>query len=145
MSIDLSNVGPLDVPKSSEEITDENVPDPEDLPRICGDYLLVRPVKTHSEKVGSIYIPDTTQGDVKYLHNVGRILGFGPRAYKTRDGSVIEWVDGGLKIGDFIQWERFVGKRFRYKGVNLVLLKDVAVQMVIENPMDIDPMTSIED
>jgi len=135
----------MDVPKSSEEITPDDVPDPTPLPKIAGDYLLVRPVKTNAAKVGNIYLPDSTKGDVKYLHNVGRVLAAGPRAYKTREDKIIEWVEGGLKVGDIVQWERFVGKRFRYKGVNLVLLKDVAIQMVVEDPTDIDPMTAIEE
>jgi co-chaperonin GroES (HSP10) len=142
---DLSSLGILDQSKTNQEITDTTVPDPSPLPRVCGDYLLIRPVPTNAKKVGSIYIPESTQDDVKYLHNVGRILSFGPRAYKTKEGKIIDWVEGGLKIGDIVQWERFVGKKLRYKGVNLVLLKDVAVQLVVENAENLDPMTSIED
>lgn len=142
--LDVTDLGPMDVPKTSEEITSEDVADPSPLPKVCGDYLLIRPVKTSAEKVGSVYLPDSVQGDVKYLHNVGKILAFGPRAYKTKEGKTIDWVAEGLKVGDYVQWERFVGKRFRYKGVNLVLLKDVSVQLVLEDPTDVDPMANIE-
>lgn len=134
----------LDGKRTDEEATDENVPDPTPLPGVCGDYLLVRPVKPKAEKIGSIFTPDSLQDDVKYLHNVGRVLAIGSRAYKTKDDKVIEWAPGGVNVGDFVQWERFVGKRLRYKGVDLVLLKDVAVQLKIENPEDMDSLTSIE-
>lgn len=142
--LDVTNLGPMDIPRTSEEITSDDVPDPKGY-RVCGDYLLVRPVKTNSEKIGSIFIPDATRSDIKYLHNVGRILDFGPQAYRKSDGSVVEWVKGGLQVGDIIQWERFVGKRIRYKGVNLVLLKDTAVQGVVDNAEDLDANVSIED
>jgi co-chaperonin GroES (HSP10) len=142
--VDITDNLMVDIPKSSEEITGADVADPDTLPRICGDYLLIRPVSTQIEKVGSIYMPEKMQEDVKYLHNVGRVLAFGPRAYKTKDGKTIDWVEGGMKIGDIVQWERFVGKRLRYKGVNLVLLRDTAVQMVVENQEDLDSLTSIE-
>jgi co-chaperonin GroES (HSP10) len=142
--VDITDLGPMDVPKTSEEITDMDIPDPDPLPEIAGSHVLVRPVKTNTEKVGNIYIPDNTRGDIKYLHNVGRVLAFGPRAYKTKEGTEIDWVPGGLKIGDTVQWERFVGQRFRYKGVNLVLLKDVAIQMRVGESTDLDPMTTIE-
>ena len=81
-----TGVGPLDISNVSEEITDEDVADPSPLPKVCGDYLLVRPVKTNTEKVGSVFLPDSTRGDVKYLHNVGRILSMGPsdRDWETR-------------------------------------------------------------
>jgi len=135
----------MDVAKTSEEITDNAVPDPEVLPRICGDYIMVRPVKTETGKTkGGILLPDSTQGDIKYLCNVGRIVAFGPRAYKTKNDAVIDWVEGGLKVGDIVQWERFVGKRIRYRGVNFVLLKDVAIQMVLENATDVDVTANIE-
>lgn len=141
---DASHFGVLDSARNAEDITSSDVPDPSPLPRICGDYLLVRPVQTKADKIGSIYMPGSVEDDVKYLNNVGRILAFGPRAYKTKEGKTVDWVEGGMKVGDIVQWERFVGKRLRYKGVNLVLLKDVAVQMVVDSPEDLDPMTSIE-
>jgi co-chaperonin GroES (HSP10) len=141
----IDTLGMIEQPKNSEEVTDRTVPDPDVLPRVCGDYLLVRPVDTTPEKTkGGIILASSIQDDVKYLHNVGRILSFGPRAYKTKEGKIVDWVEGGLKVGDFIQWERFVGKRMKYKGVNLVLLKDVAVQLVLENPEDVDSIAAIE-
>ena len=136
--------GVMDASRTDETVTDETVPDPTPLPGVCGDYILVRPVKPRAEKIGSIYTPDDLQDDVKYLHNVGRVLAIGPRAYKLKDGSTIDWAPGGVNVGDHIQWERFVGKRLRYKGVDLVLLKDVAVQLKVENPEDLDSLTSIE-
>lgn len=141
----INTAGFIEQNRNNEEITDRNVPDPEGLPKVCGDYLLIRPVDTTPEKTkGGIILAQSIQDDVKYLHNVGRVLAAGPRAFKKSDGTTVDWVEGGLKIGDHIQWERFVGKRFRFKGVNLVLLKDVAVQLVLDNPEDVDSITSIE-
>jgi len=144
MAFDTGALGIMDASRVSETISSSDIPDPDVLPRVCGDWILVRPVSTKVEKVGSILLPTDTQDDIKYLNNVGRILAFGPRAYKTKNDEIIQWVDGGLNIGDIVQWERFVGKRIRYRGVNLVLLKDVAIQMVLENPEDLDSTVSIE-
>lgn len=141
---DISQIGVIEDLKTNEEITDASVPDPDNLPEIGGDYLLIRPVQTKAEKIGSILLPEDFQEDVKYLHNVGRILAIGPRCYKKSDDSVVKWFEGGLKVGDVVQWERFVGKRLRYKGVNLVLVKDTALQMKVADPEDLDPMTSVE-
>lgn len=138
-------LGAVDVPKTSEEITDESVPDPEQLPDVGGDWILVRPVKTHTERIGNIYIPDSTRGDVKYLHNVGRVLKIGSRAYKRADNTTVDWFEGGLHEGDIVQWERFVGRRIRYKGVNMVLVKDTALQLKISDPMDLDSMVNLEE
>lgn len=137
--MDIGKYGVLDASRTNEGITESSKPDPEVLPKIAGDWILVRPIKAETEKTASgIYIPDSTQGDIKFLNNVGRILSMGPRAYKTKDGSIIEWVDGGVKVGDIVQWERFVGKRMIFKGVSMVLLKDVAIQMVLESAEDVD-------
>jgi len=144
MSLDLGEYGITDGSRINEEVTDKDIPDPKVLPRVCGDWILVRPLSAKHEKIGSILLATSTQQDIKYLNNVGRILAFGPRAYKTRDDEVIQWVEGGLNIGDIVQWERFVGKRIRYRGVNMVLLKDVAIQMVLENSEDLDSSVSIE-
>jgi co-chaperonin GroES (HSP10) len=142
--MDLGNLGVLDSVKTNETVTHADIPDPDVLPRVAGDFMLVRPISTKIGKIGSILLADDTQDDIKYLNNVGRILAFGPRCFKTKDDKVIEWVEGGLKLGDIVQWERFVGKRLRYKGVNLVLLKDVAIQMVLEDAHDVDPNVNIE-
>lgn len=144
MGLDLGNLGVLDSAKTSEELTPNEIPDPETLPKVCGDYMLVRPISTKIGKIGSILLADDTQDDIKYLNNVGRILAFGPRCFKTKEDKVISWVEGGLNVGDIVQWERFVGKRLRYRGVNLVLLKDVAIQMVLEDAHDVDPNVNIE-
>ena len=136
--------GAVDIPNTSETITDAEVPDPEGY-RVCGSKLLIRPVKTNYDKVGSVFVPDTVKADVKYLHNVGRVLDFGPRAFKRKDDSVVEWVKGGLKVGDIVQWERFSGKRIRYKGVNLVLLEATAINGVVDSQYDLDAMTAIGD
>jgi co-chaperonin GroES (HSP10) len=141
---DLSDLGVVDVKKTSENITDESVPDPEGLPEIGGDYVLVRPVKTQTEKVGSVYLADDVQDDVKYLNNVGKILAIGPMAYKKSNGDTVKWFEGGLKVGDYVQWERFVGRRLRYKGVNMTLIKDVALQMKITDPKSLDSFVNLE-
>lgn len=142
---DLSSIGMLEQNNTDEGVTSSDVADPSPLPDICGFYVLVRPVSTKPEKVGSLYVPDSVQDDVKYLCNVGRILAIGPHAFQ---GASIEkygpWVQDGMKEGNFVQWERFVGKRFRYKGVNLVLLKDTDIHMRVENPLDLDSFANIE-
>lgn len=142
--VDLSDNAVVDVPNTSENITNENVPDPEGLPEIGGDYVLVRPVQTQTEKVGNIIMADDIQDDVKYLSNVGKILAIGPMAYKKSDGTVVKWFNDGLKVGDYVQWERFVGRRLRYKGVNMALVKDVALQMKITDPKSLDSFVNIE-
>ena len=143
--IDLGNNAVMDGRRTDESITDANIPDPEVLPRVAGDYILVRPVSSEASKTtGGIFLPETTQGDIKYLTNVGRVLKFGPRVYKKTDGTPVEWVEGGLAVGDIVQWERFVGKSIVYRGVRLVLLKDIAVQLVLENATDVDTTANVK-
>lgn len=146
---DLSDLGLIEDTKTNTDVTNEDVPDPSPLPRVGGDYLLIRPVSTFSDNIVTdsgvkLYIPTAVEEDVKYLHNVGRILAFGPRCFKTKEGKTIDWFEGGLKIGDIVQWERFVGKRMRYKGVNLVLVKANALNLTVEDQEDLDSLTSIE-
>jgi len=90
---------------------------------------------------------------VAYLQNVGRVLKIGPTAYKDPNYKPLEpgyphgfYGEPWVKEGDYVVWPRFVGQRFKYKGVNLTLITDRQVIFVLNDPKDIDTLSmTIED
>ena len=121
--------------------SDEDVLDPSPLPTPALNKIIVRPVKVMGRtKTGNIVIPDSTKDDLAYLTTVGRVLAMGPRACNDPD----IWCIGNrsfpaCKVGDWVCYGKFVGTKFFYKGVKLLLILDREIDMTIENPADIDP------
>ena len=141
---DISDGKMLEMKATDTTVTDRQVPDPSPLPEVGGDWVLVRPVDTKVDKIKNVLLPEEFQDDVKYLHNVGRVLAMGPKVFKKMDGTEVEWFKGGLKVGDIIQWQRFVGDRFRYNGVALSLIKDTAIKLKVNDQKSLDPMSNVE-
>jgi co-chaperonin GroES (HSP10) len=116
-------------------ITDEEVPDPNPLPRVPGVGLLVRPVPVRRKSAGGIYIPDTVRSDREHLNTVGRVLALGDLAFKDeeiyRNGP---WV----APGDYIVFAKYAGQKFFWKGVQLLLIKASAIELVVEKPEYLD-------
>ena len=67
--------------KNDDWITNEDIPDPEVLPKIPGYNILVRPVSIKSETKGGLILPDSVKDDMAYLTTVGRVLSVGDLAY----------------------------------------------------------------
>lgn len=121
--------------KNDEWITDEDIADPNPLPKIPGYHILVRPVSVKSATKGGILLPDSTKSDMAYLTTVGRVLKVGDLAYKDEKFANGPW----CKEGDFVCYGKHTGNKFFYKGINLLLLFDDDIKMVVEDAKDLDP------
>lgn len=120
--------------KQSDLITDSKVPDPAPLPRVPGWKILVRPVSVQAETKGGILLPETLQDDISRVMTVGKVLKVGEAAYTHSDFDGKAW----CKVGDFVAYPKLGGRAYLYKGVVLVLLDEKAIDMVVENPKDLD-------
>lgn len=136
----------------------ENILDPDDMSiptpnlsglRITGDNILIRPYcppKNIQTKSGhTILLPDSVDHDRHYLQNIGQIVKLGELAYvdsgyKPGDkGYPHGWYhEKWTKEGDWVLFPRNSGQMFKYKGMRFLLMKDVYVLGVVENPIDID-------
>jgi|TARA_R100000093_G_scaffold2905_2_gene3457 co-chaperonin GroES (HSP10) len=126
--------------KNDEWISDEDVSDPDPLPKLPGYHVLVRPVAIRTETKGGIILPDQFKDDVKYLTTVGRVLAVGDTAYKdTSKFPIGAWCTDG----DFVAYGRHVGHKFVYKGVRLILLFDDQIIMKVEDPAYLDTMFNL--
>lgn len=130
-------------------ITDNDVPDPENLPDVASYMVLVRPVKVE-EKVGSVLLPDAFKDDVQFLTNVGRVVKVGPTAFLDPDamlaGNKNPHGKHGKKFakpGDYVVWSKHSGVKIKIKGVAYVLLNDDQLLMKVDDPKDINPMDSL--
>jgi len=142
------------ISSAKEDITANEVPDPEPLPDIGGPYLLVRPLRVKEQTKGGIYIPDQYKEDANYLRNVGRILAIGPHAFRsnsfrfvndsTGQTETVPWFGDKrpLQVGDLVTYARFAGEKYRFKGVTVDKIKDTSVSMRVENAEDLD--TSVQ-
>lgn len=123
--------------RNDEWISDDSLPDPDPLPRIPGYKLLIRPVAIRRKTKGGIELPDLFMDDLQYLTTVGKVLAVGEAAYKDENRYPMgPW----CKVGDVIVYGRNVGSKFFYKGVKLLVIFEDQVEMVIDDPHDMDKM-----
>lgn len=129
---------------NKEWISNPETPDPENLPGVLGWHILVRPVNIRNQigTTGKLIMPEKTRDDIKYLNNVGRILSIGPLAFKDKEKFGEDYMP--VKVGDYVTVPRFVGEKIVYKGVRMLLVEDMHLKLVLENPEDIDPTKNIE-
>jgi len=126
--------------KISDEITEKIVSDPNPLPKVLGWNILVRPVPIREVTQGGLYLADRTKEDMRYLSTIGRVLAIGPEAYKDRDGKQLDpWV----KVGDYIAYAKNAGQRFKYKGVELILLSEHLPLFTVEDPEYLDTVYTL--
>jgi len=121
--------------KNDEWITDAEVPDPKELPKVPGYCVLVRPVSVKSKTKGGILLPDSTKSDMAYLTTVGRVLVVGDLAYADDKFKGRAW----CKPGDYVCYGKHSGSKFFYKGVHMLLLFDDDIKMVVSDSKDLDP------
>lgn len=123
--------------KGDNWITDEEVPDltAEELPRLPGYFMLVRPVSIRKETKGGIILPNSTAEDMAYLTTVGKVLKLGELAYRDPD----KFAEGPwCKEGDYVCYGKFTGNKFMFKGHKLLLMFDDQVMMVVDDPKELD-------
>jgi co-chaperonin GroES (HSP10) len=126
--------------KNDDWITENNVPDPNPLPRLPGYHILIRPVSIRKETKGGILLPDQFTEDVKYLTTVGRVLAIGESAYQDKN----KFPNGAwCSVGDYVAYGRHVGHKFIYKGIRLLLVFDDQIIMNVESPETLDIMYNL--
>jgi len=116
-------------------ITAEDVPDPSPLPRIPGVGILVRPVPVRRKSAGGILIPESVRSDLEYLSTVGKVLALGELAFKDED---IYRTGPWVKPGDYVVYTKYAGSKLWWKGVQLLIIKAGAIELVVDKPEDID-------
>lgn len=121
--------------KNDEWISDEERPDPEELPTLPGVTLLVRPVSVKSKTKGGILIPDSLKDDMAYLTTVGRVLAVGDAAYLDKE----RYPNGAwCKVGDYVCYGKNVGTKLYYKGVHLIIIYEDQIKMIVSDPKELD-------
>lgn len=117
-------------------ITSTDVPDPDVSDVALGWKVIVRPMPVVKEKTeGGIILANSTQKNLSFLTNAGKVLGMGDLAFKHESMGGEPWVE----VGDYVVFGKFVGERFSYKGVKLILLSDKQISLKIDDYKDIDP------
>lgn len=132
----------LEALSNDQWISEAEVKDPSPLPSVVGWKLLIRPVAIRRRTKGGILLPDKTKDDIAYLTTVGRVLAMGPLSYRREDMLVNKQYVPWCSIGDYVTYGKFSGKKIIYKGVKLILINDDVVEMVVDKPENLDPMTA---
>lgn len=126
----------LDAALSNDQwITAEDVPDPSPLPRIPGVGILVRPVPVRRKSAGGILIPESVRAERDYLNTVGKVLALGELAFKDEE---IYRTGPWVKPGDYVVYTKYAGSKLWWKGVQLLIIKAGAIELVVDKPEDID-------
>ena len=105
-------------------------PIPQDLPVPTGFRMLVKviPVK---EKIGSIYMPDSTKKLEDTASPVAQVVLMGDLCYLDKGKFPLgPW----CKVGDFIIMRSYSGTRIDVQGEEYRLLNDEAVEAVLSDP-----------
>lgn len=111
--------------------TDEDVKNPDVLPKMGRFNILVRPLPVKKKTKSGIILPGVAKENLHYLQTVGQVVAMGPDCFP--EGST-----PACKVGDNVLWARGRGIRLSYQGVKFVILVDDEVLATIENPTDLD-------
>jgi len=123
--------------KNDQWITEESVDDlkAEELPKLPGYFILIRPVSVKKQTKGGIILPDSTKDDMSYLTTVGKVLSIGDLAYRDSQ----KFPNGPwCNVGEYVCYGKHAGTKFLYKGHKLILLFDDQVMMVVNDPKELD-------
>jgi len=124
---------------NSDWISDEVVAStlkPEELPKLPGYHILLRPVSIREKTKGGILLPDKTKDDIAYLTTVAKVLKLGDLAYQDKEKFPYgAWCN----VGDYVCYGRHTGQKLVYKGLKLLLVFDDQIIMSVDKPQDIDP------
>lgn len=128
--------------------TDDETPDPEDLPRPFAWHLLVRPLDTSKKTKGGIVLPDQTREEQAVTQYMGRVIEIGPLCWTKEEhqepivqpdseGNI--WiVDRVFKpwcaAGDVVFYTKYAGAKLICGGVKYIVLNDDEVLGLVTNP-----------
>lgn len=121
--------------------TEEEVPTPKDLPKVCGWQLLIRPVKMKEKTKGGVIIPGRAKAEIEAFTNIGEVIAVGHMAYKDERFGGTPW----CKVGDFVVYHRHAAQRIKWKGVKMGLVADDKIMLVIQDPAALDVTDDMAD
>lgn len=106
---------------------DQEVPEGLDQPKLF--RLFVMPLKTPTKTKGGIMLPDSVQEGNNWSQSLGRIAAVGPYVCCNRNYRDLnfDFEQHGPKIGELVMFSAHQPQRFKFKGVNLVIVNDDAI------------------
>lgn len=101
-----------------------------------GGWRLLIKIPDATEKIGSIFVPETSKDVYKMASQIGRVVALGPDAYKGDRFSGVPW----CAEGDAVLIPKFVGTRFKIDGVEHRIINDDEVLGVVS---DVEAITGV--
>lgn len=86
------------------------------------DRVVISPLESAEEKVGSIYIPDTA----KEKPQEGEIVAVGPG--RTEDGKVVPM---SVKVGDRVLYGKYAGTEIKKDGKDYLIVRESDILAII--------------
>ena len=124
--------------KKDDWYTDNSVSlNEEDVPRPLGWRLVVRPLPPNAKTAGGILLPDSSVEEEEMLQTIGQIVAVGnlcwTRPDMQPDGEFKPWA----KVGDYVTYGRYTGKKFQCNGVKLLIMNDDEILTVVDDPVSV--------
>jgi chaperonin GroES len=88
-----------------------------------GDRVVVKPSDSKTEKVGSLYVPDSAQEKPMQ----GKIVALGTGGLK-KDGTVIPFE---VKVGDTILYSKYGGTDVKIKGEEYLVMRESDILAIV--------------
>ena len=114
----------------------DELPDPSPLPVVKGWKVLVRPLSP-AKKIGNLWVPPNAVQRREYVVTVGRVLAYGPLAWKRPDMAEFDEDDNWkpwAEVGDYVMYPKNSPRRFEYGKVKLIVLQDDEIILTIPDP-----------
>src|SRR4051812_9465133 len=92
---------------------------------------LVCPLKARSTSSGGIALTSQTQDAEQYLNYIGKLIKVGPAYYESMQ--LAPYKAHAPRIGDYVMYKQYAGKRVDYRGIGLLLLDDDQMRMVVKD------------
>lgn len=86
------------------------------------DRVVVAPLESTEEKVGSIYIPDTA----KEKPQEGEVVAVGPG--RTEDGKVVPMA---VKVGDRVLYGKYAGTEIKKDGKDYLIVRESDILAIV--------------
>ena len=117
------------MPRKKDYLKEFNIQIPGDYPSPAGYRVLVAPYDG-PDKVGSVFLAETTKEVNKYAALVAYVVEVGTGAYKHDKFEGIPW----CKEGDWVMIGKNAGMRFVVDGVDFRMLNDDDIVGTVDKP-----------
>lgn len=102
----------------------------------------VPPDMSSGEHGVAIALPGTFTEDLEFASYVGNVRAMGPLCFKARTSGGLELAeDEGVKVGDWVMFDKHAGKKFRTRdGTLWVIISDTQYIAKLDRPEEFDCM-----